>query len=150
MKNISLPIRYGIALSGCLIAYFLILAQLNLHTNPVFSFFNAVITSFGIFAAIKYYKVEQANNFDYTKGFTIGIVTGFVSTIIFTVFFVIYATELDKAFLPDLLKFVDKEYDLSIAIVAFVVAIMGFATSVVITLTSMQLFKNSKNISQNE
>jgi len=150
MKKVILPLRYAIAISGCLIAYFLILALMGLHTNPVFSFLNAGITAFGIFAAIKSYKLEQGENFAYSKGFTVGILTGFISTIIFTIFFVIYATEFDKDFLPTLLKVVDREYDDSIGIIAFVVAIMGFATSVVITLTGMQYFKRSWNIGQQE
>ena len=145
-----LPLRYAIAISGCLIAYFLILALMGLNSNPVFSFFNAVITAFGIFAAIKSYKLQQGKDFDYSKGFTVGILTGFISTIIFTIFFTIYATEFDKDFLPNLLSQVDQEYDDGIGIIAFVVAIMGFATSVVITLSCMQYFKKSHSIGQQE
>lgn len=150
MKKIILPIRYAIAISGCLIAYFLLLALMGLHTNPVFSFFNAAISAFGIYAAIKYYKIEQGDNFEYSKGFSVGILTGFISTLIFTVFFAFYATELDKNFLPELLKTIDREYDDSIGIISFVVAIMGFATTVVITLTFMQYFKKSWNIPQKQ
>ena len=150
MKKVILPLRFALAISGGLIAYFLILALMGLNTKPIFSFLNAGITAFGIFEAIKYYKLEQGENFDYSKGFTVGILTGFISTIMFTIFFVIYATELDKDFLPKLLQVVDNKYDESIGIVAFVVAIMGFATTVVITLTAMQYFKKSWNIGQQE
>lgn len=150
MKKMILPLRYAIAISGCLIAYFLLLALMGWHTNPVFSFFNAAITAFGIYAAIKSYKLEQGENFDYSKGFTVGILTGFISTIVFTIFFAIYATELDQDFLPNLLKSIDREYDDSIGIISFVVAIMGFATSVVITLTIMQYLKKSWNIAQKQ
>ena len=65
-------------------------------------------------------------------------------------FFAFYATELDKNFLPELLKTIDREYDDSIGIISFVVAIMGFATTVVITLTFMQYFKKSWNIPQKQ
>jgi hypothetical protein len=150
MKKLILPLRFAIAISGCLIAYFLLLALMGLHTKPIFSFFNAAITAFGIFEAIRFYKLEQGENFDYAKGFTVGILTGFISTLIFTIFFAIYATELDEEFLPALLKIVDREYDDSIGIISFVVAIMGFATSVVITLTAMQYFKKSWNIPQKQ
>ena len=148
MKNVILPVKYAMALSGCLIAYFLFLALLGLHTKPGFSFLNALISAFGIYAAIKAYKHEQGENFDYAKGFTVGLLTGFISTIIFTIFFTFYATELDKEFLPKLLKSIDREYDDSIGIIAFVVAIMGFATTVVTTLALMQYFKKSWNIPQ--
>lgn len=145
-----LPLRYAIAISGCLIAYFLLLALLELHTNPIYSFFNAVISAFGIYAAIKSYKLEQGEDFEYFNAFTVGILTGFISTLIFTIFFAIYATELDTDFLPALLKRVDREYDDSIGIISFVVAIMGFATSVVMTLTFMQYFKKSWNLPQKQ
>jgi hypothetical protein len=150
MKKLILPVRYAIAISGCLIAYFLILALFKLHTNPVFSFFNAIISAFGIYAAIKYYKLEQGDAFEYSRGFTVGILTGFISTIIFTLFFTLYATEIDSEFLPNLLKVIDREYDDSIGIIAFVVAIMGFSSTVVITLAFMQYFKNSWNPTENK
>jgi len=149
MKNISLPIRFGLVISACLIAFFLILALFNLHINPFFSLFNGVITGFGIYETIKYYKLEQADNFSYTGGFTVGIVAGFIAAILFTVFFTFYATEVDPDFLIKLLTVFKSDYNVHIGLVAFVVAIMGFATTVVITLTCMQLFKNSRNMPQN-
>ena len=149
MKNISLPIRFGLVISACLIAFFLILALFNLHTNPFFSLFNGVITGFGIYETIKYYKLKQADNFSYTGGFTVGIVAGFIAAILFTVFFTFYATEVDPEFLVKLLTVFKSDYNVHIGLVAFVVAIMGFATTVVITLTCMQLFKNSRNMPQN-
>jgi hypothetical protein len=148
MKKVILPVRYGIAISGCLIAYFLILALFDLHTKPAFSLFNAIITGFGIFEVIKHYKHEQGDNFEYSKGFSVGVVAGFVATLIFTIFFLIYATEINESFLGQLLEVFNGDYNVHIGLVTFVVAIMGFATSVIMTLTFMQYFKISKNISQ--
>jgi hypothetical protein len=148
MKNLILPIRFGIVISAALIAYFLILALFNWHTKPLLSLFNSVITAFGIFTVIKYNKLEEGDNFDYGKGFTLGIVTGFVATILFSVFFLIYATEINPGFLRELLAVFKKDYNVHIGLVTFVVAIMGFATTVVITLTCMQYFKKSWNIPQ--
>ena len=148
MKKIILPIRFGVALSSSLIAYFLVLSLFELHTNPFFSLFNGVITAFAIFEAIKYYKLEQGDSFDYSKGFTTGVITGFVATIIFTIFFLIYATEVNESYLSELLTVFKKDYNVHIGLVCFVVAIMGFATTVVITLTCMQYFKKSWNLPQ--
>jgi len=147
MKNILLPIRFGIVISAALIAYFLVLALFDLHTQPIFSLFNAVITSFGIYTVIKYEK-HTSTNFAYSKGFTTGVVAGFTATIIFTVFFLIYATEIDEQFLRKMLTVFKKDYNVHIGLVSFVVAIMGFATTVVITLTCMQYFKKSWNLPQ--
>jgi hypothetical protein len=150
MKISSLPIRFGLVISACLIAFFLILSLFNLHTNPFFSLFNGVITGFGIYETIKYYKLQQGENFSYTGGFTVGVIAGFIAAILFTVFFTFYATEVNPDFLKELLTVFKGDYNVHIGLVAFVVAIMGFASTVVITLTCMQLFKNSGFAHQNK
>ena len=146
MKKVALPVRYGIAISGSLIAFFLILSIFGLHTNPAISLFNSVITAFGIYKAIKAHKSQKGSNFNYTNGFTTGIITGFIATFIFTVFFAFYATEIDTNFLVELLEVFKGDYHVEIGLVAFAVAIMGFATTVVLTLAFMQLFKGSRNM----
>lgn len=144
MKQFALPIRFGIATSGCLIAYFLILSLFNLHINVFFSIFNGIITGFGIYEAIKVYKMSEGINFNYGKGFTAGVVTGGVATMLFTLFFALYATEINTNFLPELSEAWASEFKNFEAIVFFTVAIMGFATTLVVTLAIMQLFKSNK------
>jgi len=104
MKEFALPIRFGIATSGCLIAYFLILSLLGLHTNVFYSLFNGIITGFGIYEAIKIYKNRDKTGFNYGKGFMAGLVTGGVATFIFTLFFALYSTELNIGFLEECLR----------------------------------------------
>ncbi len=149
MKKLALPVRLGIAISGCLIAFFLILSLFGLHTNPIFSLFNGVITGLGIYEAIRYNKLEQSEDFTYASGFSVGLIAGFLATLIFTVFFLFYATEVDALFLSKLLEVFEGKYNVSVGLVTFVVAIMGFATTVILTLTCMQIFKKSRNIPQN-
>jgi Protein of unknown function (DUF4199) len=146
MKKATLPVRFGIAISGSLIAFFLILSLFKLHTAPIYSLFNSVITGFGIYEAIKIHKLQQGKKFTYTSGFTVGIITGFVATAIFTVFFAFYISEIDLNFLEKLHKIFGGEYQVNTGIITFAVAIMGFATTVVLTLTFMQLFKRSRNM----
>ncbi|MBD0851477.1 DUF4199 domain-containing protein [Maribacter arenosus] len=146
MKNYALPIRFGIATSGCLIAYFLILSLFFLHTNVFFSIFNSVITGFGIYETIKIFKIREGVNFNYGRGFTAGLVTGSVATIIFTIFFAFYATEINTDFLKELSAAWFGEYNNFEAIVFFTVAIMGFSTTIVLTLAFMQLFKSSTGL----
>ncbi|MBO0590825.1 DUF4199 domain-containing protein [Cellulophaga sp. E16_2] len=146
MKKFTLPVRFGIATSGSLIAYFLILSLFNLHINVFFSLFNGIITGFGIFEAIRYTKIEEGKNFDYRKGFSAGIITGFMATLVFTIFFAFYATEVNINFLPQLSEVWFKNYHTGEGLLFFTVAIMGFATTVVLTLTFMQLFKSSNNL----
>lgn len=83
-----MAIRFGLVTAAVLISYFLILALINLHINPAFSFFNAVIiTAFGIYEATRLYKLQKPDEFLYGEGFKAGITTGCVATILFTIFF---------------------------------------------------------------
>lgn len=145
MKNLSLPIRFGIVTSACLMAYFLILSLMGKHTNVFYSLFNGIITGLGIYETIKYTKLRLGKEFNYGKGFTAGITTGFVATLLFTIFFAFYATELSSSFLAELSEVWSKDYNNFEGIVFFTVAIMGFATTLVLTLSFMQLFKTSNN-----
>jgi phosphatidylglycerophosphate synthase len=150
MKNLSIPIKFGIAISVGLIAYFLILSLFGAHTNPIYSLFNGVIMGVGIYQAIKTYRQKKESKFKYQKGFSRGLLTGFNATIIFTIFFGIYATELNPNFLAELITMWRTEYDTNIGIVLFGVALMGFATSVVLTLSFMQYFKRSWNTKEGQ
>ncbi|WP_282162009.1 DUF4199 domain-containing protein [Ulvibacterium marinum] len=145
MKEFALPIRFGIATSGCLIAYFLMLSLFNLHINVFYSLFNGVITGFGIYEAIKFFRLRDKEGFNYGKGFMAGLVTGGVATLIFTLFFALYSTELNIEFLNELSTVWAKDYRNFEGIVFLTVAVMGFATSLVLTLSFMQLFKTSNN-----
>jgi hypothetical protein len=143
MDNFALPVRFGIAASGSLIAYFLILSLLGLHTNVFYSLFNGVITGFAIYEAIKYYKLKEGSNFRYSGGFMAGLTTGGVATLIFTLFFALYSEELQPGFLEELSTKWANNYRSFEAIVFLVVAVMGFSTTIVLTLSFMQLFKSS-------
>lgn len=146
MKTYALPIRFGIATSVCLIVYFLILSLFNLHTTIYYSLFNTVITAFGIYQTIKFYRLQNIDSFNYGKGFVVGMVTGGVATGVFTIFFAFYTTELNTEFLEQLSTVWFDDYRSFEAIVFFTVAIMGLATTLVLTLTFMQLFKASNNL----
>lgn len=143
MTHFALPVRFGIAASGSLIAYFLILSLLGLHVNVFYSLFNSVITGFAIYEAIKYYKLKKGKDFTYSGGFMAGLVTGGVATLIFTLFFALYSTELQPGFLEELSTKWASTYRSFEAIVFLVVAIMGFSSTIVLTLSFMQLFKSS-------
>ncbi|MGO2357839.1 DUF4199 domain-containing protein [Mesonia sp.] len=145
MKNQAIPIRYGFFIAAALIVYFLLLSLLGLHTNPYFSLFNAVITGVGIYWCIKKYQEYKGVKFKYQKGFMAGIVSGFIATFVFTLFFGIYATNFDATFLNEIAQGRRAENNISVAAILFVVATMGFASSLIITFSFMQLFKSSWN-----
>lgn len=142
MDKFTLPIRFAFALTTSLIAYFLVLSLFGLHTNPFFSLFNGVITGFAIYEAIRYRRIETGSDYNYTTGFSAGLVTGFLASILFTIFMSVYATEVNPNFLNELVSDFASHYDVGIATFSFIVLLMGLATTVVLTLSFMQLFKN--------
>ncbi len=144
MSKFILPVRFGVAISGSLIGYFLLLSLFNLHINPFYSLFNGVITGFGIFEAIRYRRLEYGPKYTYSTGFSCGIIAGFIATILFSIFMAIYVTELNPNFIHALLTSWDNNFDVGVGTFIFVVALMGFATAVVLSLTVMQLYKNPK------
>lgn len=148
MKRLSVPLLYGIFIAIALIAYFLILALFGLHNNPVFSVFNMVITGVGIFLAIKKYRDNKGGKFKYQKGFLTGLTTGFIATVIFTIFFAIYASELNPDFSNELLTMWETDWFVNIGMLVFTVALMGFATTFVVALAVMQLYKPSWNTAE--
>ena len=100
---------------------------------------------FGIYEGIKYQRFSEGSDFTYTSGFKTGLIIGGLATIFFTIFFALYSTELNAEFLPQLSSVWFKNFQNFEAIVFFTVAIMGFATTLVLTLSFMQLFKTSNN-----
>ncbi|GGX07926.1 DUF4199 domain-containing protein [Aquimarina muelleri] len=145
MKKSVIPVRYGVLIAIGLIVYFLILSLVGVQTNPVFSVGNGVIVAFGLYKAMRDYKHEKGKHFEFQKGFMAGLFTGFNATIIFVIFFAIYVTNINTNFLPEMLMNWSSHYHVGVGIVVFVAAIMGFATTFVLTLSFMQLFKESWN-----
>lgn len=142
MNRFVLSVRFGIALSSSLIAYFLVLSLFGLHTNPFFSLFNGVITGFAIYEAIRYKRIELKSDYNYTAGFQAGIVTGFLATVIFTAFMAIYVTEVDPDFISNIAETFSKSYNIGVGVFGFTVFLSGLATTIVLTLSFMQLFKH--------
>ena len=145
MKKSTIPIRYGIYIALGLIAYFSVLSLFGVQTNPAFSLGNGVIVFIGLYKALQLYKLEKGKEFEYQKGFMAGLFTGFNATLLFTAFFAIYVSHINTNFLPEMLQNWSSHYHVTVGIVVFIAAIMGFATTFVLTLSFMQLFKDSWN-----
>jgi hypothetical protein len=147
-SSLSFSIKYAFYITASLIAYFLVLKVFDLHENPWLRLANGVFMCLGIYFAIKRYKAKSGSEFSYIDGIKTGLVTGFISTIVFTVFMAIYMFHLDVAFTQKLLGDWFNDYEVGANILLFIVFIEGFASTVVLSLAFMQLFKKSRNIPQ--
>ncbi|MEO6348162.1 MAG: DUF4199 domain-containing protein [Aquaticitalea sp.] len=148
--SLRVAVKYGLFVSSALIAYFLILKLFGMHTNPWLRLFNGVIMAAGIYFAIKYYKMMTGNSFTYVDGFKTGLLTGFLATLIFTMVMGVYIFHLDTEFAHTILKDWFENSSQGPSILIIIILIEGLASTVVLTLTFMQLFKKSQNVGQQE
>ncbi|HIB36644.1 DUF4199 domain-containing protein [Mesonia sp.] len=152
MKNQSVSVKYGVGVGVLLIVGFLVLSLFNLHLKPFYSAINLVIVGIGIYLAIaaykKNYKKDSLKDFSYPKGFRVGLVTGFIATIIFSVFFAIYTSNIEPDFIDKMLVNWNSGYEVGVGTISFIVFLMGLATTVVLSLTLMQIMKDSWNTQQ--
>jgi Protein of unknown function (DUF4199) len=149
-SSASVAVKYGVFTALTLIIYFLALKLIGLHNNPWFRILNGPIMAYAIYTAIKTYKSERGADFDYGSGFKTGLSVGFIATLLFAIFMCIYMFYLDTAFTNNLLKNWFSDFDYGSGILIFIILIEGLASTIVLTLTCMQLFKNSRNILQNK
>ena len=144
----SVAIKYGVFTSIALIVYFLIIKFLGLHTNPWFRMLNGLFMGYGIYMAIKNYKTIFGNDFNYINGFKVGLITGFFATFVFALFMGIYMFHIDVDFMNILLKDWFKNSSYGGGILIFVIIVEGLASSTILTLTFMQILKNSTKVVQ--
>lgn len=149
-RSLSVALKYGLFITAFLIAYFLILRLFNLHTEIWFRLANGLFMAAGIFFAIKYYKNKYTADFTYVDGFKTGLLTGFIATGCFTLFMAIYMFHLDKEFAHNIVKQWFNSGDQGGAILILIIIMEGLASTAVLTLTFMQIFKKSNHIGQQE
>jgi len=140
--------KYGLGIAIALIVYFLLLKLIGLHQFPMLSCFNGVIYGYGILLVIKKLK-SQRESLDYQEGFLIGLFTGGIATILFSAFMALYIFQIDTQFAHAILDSWGLNYNKGGLIIIVSLVMMGFSTTLVLTLAFMQLLKESWNTSKN-
>ena len=79
------------------------------------------------------------------KGFEVGLLCGGIATILFTSFMAVYMYQIDTEFAAHIMEKWNLEYDLGTLMLVLSIFIMGLSTTLVLTLTFMQLLKKSWN-----
>lgn len=139
-----LYLRYGVGIALMLVVYFLLTKLLGWHRYPILSAANGLLFGAGILFALKKYK-QQAADFDYVKGFMMGLYTGGLATMLFTAFMAIYIFQIDTEFAQAILGSWNLNYNKGGLILILSIGMMGFSTTVVLTLAFMQLLKETWN-----
>lgn len=150
MKGLPIYVRFGLVIALLLIGYFLLVKAFGWHENPWLRLLNGAIVGFGLYEVIRLRKLEQGKSFEYFDGFKTGIYTGFIATGIFVLFMGIYMYHLDPTFPSTILDEWMSGYFQGPGILLFILALEGFASSVVLSLTFMQRFKPSWNVKEKQ
>ncbi|MBO3096939.1 DUF4199 domain-containing protein [Gelidibacter pelagius] len=149
-RSLSVALKYGVLVAVSLIAYFLILRLFNLHDQPWFRLANGLFMAAGIYFAIKSYKFKYNAEFTYVDGFKTGLLTGFIATGCFIIFMAIYMFHLDTGFPETILKNWFDNTERGGGILIIIILMEGLASTAVLTLTWMQIFKKSQHVGQQE
>jgi hypothetical protein len=148
MKSNTLYIKYGLLIAVALIAYFLLIRLVGLHDNHWLRIVNGVIVAYGIYSVIKKKKSIEKDSFEYFSGFGTGILTGAIATIIFVCFMGVYLFHIEPPFAELLMEYLAGAGGPEILLL--ILAIEGVSSSVILSLTFMQKFKVSRNISEKQ
>src|SRR5690606_757487 len=149
-RSLSVALKYGFFVAGSLIAYFLILRVFDLHDKPWLRLANGLFMAAGIYFAIRSYKNKYNADFTYVDGFKTGLLTGFIATGCFIVFMAIYMFHIDKAFSQSILQDWFDGEERGAGMLIIIILMEGLASTAVLTLAWMQIFKKSQNIGQHE
>lgn len=142
MKRISLI--YGFWIGVGLIVYFLLIRLIGLQEEVMLSAVNGIIFAIGLYIALNRLRSREPN-MAYETGFAAGMVSGSIATGIFTVFMALYMYQIDLEFPRAIMEQWNMEESLSTAMLLLMILTMGAVTTLVLTLSYMQLFKRSWN-----
>ena len=111
---------------------------------------NGLFMAAGIFFAIQNYKLRYKTDFTYVNGFKTGLITGFIATGCFALFMAIYVFHLDKEFAYNIVKEWFNSGEQGGALIIMILLMEGLASTAILTLTFMQIFKKSQDVGQQE
>ncbi|TDU43372.1 uncharacterized protein DUF4199 [Gelidibacter sediminis] len=149
-RSLTVSLKYGLFITASLIAYFLILKLFDLHNNAWLRMGNGLFMAAGIYFSIKYYKFKFNSEFTYVDGFKTGLLTGFIATGFFVVFMAIYMFHLDPTFPDTILRTWFDDTNQGAGILIIIILMEGLASTAVLTLMFMQIFKKSQQVGQQE
>ena len=131
--------RYGLIMAVGFILYFLIMQALGFGNNYYFRIFNAAIHLTLITLAIKSYKDQFPEEFNYLSGVSAGIVTSLVGVVPFAIFMLIFL-----AVTPDFMESIQIEAEnvgryLTPFTASLIVLLEGLAVSIVASYIIMRI-----------
>ena len=137
----------GIIVGLLLILYFLLIKSLGLLEVYWLRLLNGVILVAGIYRTIKKCKEIGNNHVDYFTGFSSGIRTGLIATVMFVLFLSVYLYHINPNFSETLMSNIGWTIRNPERILLTTIFIEGISSTMIFSLTLMQYFKTSWNLS---
>jgi hypothetical protein len=146
MVHLNLLWKYIIGTAGALILYFMAMQWAGFAGNPWLSIVNIFFMLAGMSGAMRAVYIKQGERFRYMDGFLSGLAMGFIVTLIFTTFFAIYIFELNPSYAEDIMGGMFMGYKAGPSELVLATVLFGMATTIVLALTIIPIFKQSWNI----
>lgn len=131
-----------------LIAYFISMRLLSLHTRIELHYFNIVILFLGLQYALKHIRLITGE-LKYLEGLKTGLFVTIISLIVFNAFMAIYGIFIDPSFFIFLRDEINIGHHNTITETAFYVAgiitIEGLSSGFILTFILMQYYKNDRS-----
>lgn len=135
------PLRYGLATAGVIIAYFLIVHFAGLGLIFELRIVDLVILAVGVYFSTVRYAREVGPHVTYFRIFLTGILTGFVASFAFAVFLFFYLMFADTALMALYVETETQGAALSPYTISILAMVLGTATGLLSAFISVNFVK---------
>ncbi len=124
--------KYGLAIAGGLIVYFLLMKIVGLSNHVELRFTNLIILVAGVYYALKAFKRTHEGHLNYFRGLILGVATSGIGSLVFAIFLFAYM-QVDV----DLMRFIQENEPmgryLNPYMASFIVLLEGFFSGFLVT-----------------
>lgn len=145
MIRLNILWKYIIGTTAVLIIYFLVMQWAGFAGSAWLSMPNILFMLVGMTLAIRAVYRSRGEQFRYMDGFLSGLAMGFIVTVLFTFFFAIYIFEIAPDYTVDIMGGLFKGYKAGEAELTLATGLFGMATTIVLALLIIPIFKPSWN-----
>ena len=140
-----IPENYGLRIAAGLIVYFLIMKLIGLSHNVELRLVNLLILAFGIYYALKKFKLTHEDHLNYFRGLITGVASGTIGSTIFSLFLFIWM-KTDAEMMQYIIDHDPMGRYLNPYIAAFIVSLEGMFSSLLVTFVLIN-FVNTDEVS---
>ncbi len=140
--------KYGLAIAGGLIIYFLLMKIIGLSNHVELRFTNLIILVAGVYYALKAFKRTHDGSLNYFRGLILGVATSGIGSLVFALFLFGYM-QMDSELMQSIQQNEPMGRYLNPYMAAFIVLLEGFFSGFLVTFVLLNWITTDEvNVSQ--